>query len=373
MALSEPQLRVVGAVASRLGVTNPALLSFPGFMRLIPALVFLPAWFLLVGAAPPPSPTGTPTPSASSSPSPAQSPSPAPSPSPPPSPSPSPSPSPTPSPSPSPPVNAFLSLDVTDGPPTTQITVNGGAFLPSEQMTLYWDQPTKVAGGASADSSGNFVTHVKPFPGDAPGVHKLCASVAPNPCANFTLEAPTPTPSPSPTPTESPTPSPTATAAPTSSPTPVVATLNSFDVISRPPFVFLPIIGLLAIAVSLGYWIVSLVRRPRQVALPAAAVVHRAMRPDYTSGFGTPAAQPETATAEPSAWDDVPHAPAAAPHGQPPPPPEPPAAPELEPPAPTWDAEANPVAWGTGDPDTGYQFPPPAESPDTGEAPEPGE
>jgi len=84
---------------------------------------------------------------------------------------------------------------VTDGGPTTQITVNGGAFLPNEQMTLYWDQLNKVAGSGVADGSGNFVTHVKPFSGDAPGVHKLCASVPPNPCANFTLEAATPTPS----------------------------------------------------------------------------------------------------------------------------------------------------------------------------------
>jgi len=73
--------------------------------------------------------------------------------------------------------------------PDTQITVNGGAFLANEQMTLYWDSTSKVAGGANADASGNFITHVKPFAGDAPGVHKLCASVQPYPCANFTLVA----------------------------------------------------------------------------------------------------------------------------------------------------------------------------------------
>ena len=107
------------------------------------------------------------------------------------------SPCPTPSPTPTP-VNAFLSLDITAGPPSTQITVNGGAFLSNEQMTLYWDNPNKVAGSGVADSSGNFTTHVKPFSGDAPGVHRLCASVPPGPCANFSLEAPSPTPVPSP-------------------------------------------------------------------------------------------------------------------------------------------------------------------------------
>src|SRR6202171_4231403 len=152
-------------------------------MRLLRVAATLPLWFLLVADA---SPTPTPPPSAS--------------------PSPSDLPSPSPSPSPSPvPVNAFLSLDVTAGPPDTQITVNGSAFLANESTSLYWDVSNHVAGASNADANGNFTTKVKPFAGDAPGVHKLCASVAPNPCATFTLQAPvasaTPSRSPSPTPT----------------------------------------------------------------------------------------------------------------------------------------------------------------------------
>lgn len=302
-------------------------------MRLSRVLVSLPVWLVVIAASnalpaladnPPPA---TPTPSAS----------------------------PSPSPSPSVPVNAFLSLDVTSGPASTVINVTGGQFLANEQMSLYWDVPNHIAGGATADSNGNFNVRVKPFAGDQPGLHKLYASVPPNPSADFTLMAPTPTPSPSPTPTESPSPSPSPTeiSSPTASPTPVAATLNGFDVISRPPFVFLPIIGLLAIALSLGYWVLSVVRRPRQASFPAAAVVHRAMRPDYSAGFGTPPPAPAPPTSDPSAWADVPHAP--------------PAAPELGPPAPTWDADANAVAWGTGEPDTGYQFPPPELLPDSEE------
>src|SRR5512135_2793340 len=125
-------------------------------MRFLLALSTLPLWFLLVAAT-----ADTPTPG-------------------------SPSP-PAASPSPSPiPANAFLTLDIATGPAGTDITVSGGAFLANEQMTLYWDPPsTKVAGSAKADGSGNFTTHVKPFATDAPGVHHLCASVAPFPCANF--------------------------------------------------------------------------------------------------------------------------------------------------------------------------------------------
>src|SRR5260370_33936059 len=132
---------------------------------------------------------------------------------------------PTPTPSPSPiPTNAFLSLDVTAGDPNTQITVNGGAFLPNESMTLIWDPPNnKVAGGAVADASGNFTTHVKPFTGDPPGLHHLCASVPPNPCASFTLQAVAVTAAPPRLPTPPPLPRSAATAPPTHTPRPTPA------------------------------------------------------------------------------------------------------------------------------------------------------
>jgi hypothetical protein len=254
-------------------------------MRFLRVLATLPFWFLLVAASsPPPTPPASPTPSASPSPSPAPSPSPI-------------------------PANAFLTLDVTAGPANTDITVSGGAFLANEQMTLYWDPPsTKVAGGANADGSGNFTTHVKPFATDALGIHHLCASVAPFPCANFTLEAatPTPPPSPSPSPEASPSPSPSPTPTDVPSPTPVAATLNGIDLITRPPFVFVPLIGALAILGSLAWWVFSMVGRPpRPLTLPTAAVVHRATRPDYTAEFGTPPPAPAPAPPPPSAWADV--------------------------------------------------------------------
>ncbi|TMD35486.1 MAG: hypothetical protein E6I89_14245 [Chloroflexi bacterium] len=247
-------------------------------------------------------------------------------------------------PSPTPiPVNAFLSLDVTNGPANTVVNVTGGQFLPNEQVTLYWDQPDKVAGGATADASGSFNTRVKPFSADAPGVHKLCASVPPNPCANFALESATPTPSASPSPSESPSASPAVGPTVTPIASPVAATLNGFDVISKPPFVFLPIAGAVAIALALGYWLVSMVRRPRTVALPAAAVVHRATRPDYSAGFGTP--PPTSAVApDPSAWPEQPPQAPPAPAEQPP-------GSEPQLPAAEWGP---PTEWGTGVPDGGY-------------------
>jgi hypothetical protein len=221
---------------------------------------------------------------------------------------PSSAPSPLPTDSPTP-VNAFLSLDITAGDPNTQITVNGSAFLANESTSLYWDQPTKVAGASNADANGNFTTKVKPFAGDAPGVHRLCASVPPNPCASFTLQplasTPTPQESPSPSPDTSPSPSPSTSPTADVSPTPVAANVSGIDQMLKPPFVILPIIAGLGLAIALIYWILSIVLRPRQKPLKSVAVAHLATRPDYAAGFGAPppaAAQPAT---PPSAWADV--------------------------------------------------------------------
>ena len=327
MEVSGTDLRLVHSLAA--GVTNRPLESFPGFMRLLRVLFVVPLWLLFAPAVSADDTTPTPTPPSS------------------PSPSPSPSPLPT-------PVNAFLSLDVTAGPPSTVIEVSGGQFLPNQQTNLYWDTPSKVAGAATADANGSFNTRVKPNANDKPGVHKLCASVLPNPCANFALQAATPTPSPSPTPEESPSPSPEASPTPTLIATPArtnSTTINGFDVITRPPFVFLPIFGAGALLLSLAYWAFVTLRRPRKLApMPAAAVVHRATRPDYAASFGTPPPRPVEAT-QPSAWDEA--TPAA-----PPLPatsrniirtPTPIASsPQPEPQTGTYHA------WGLGDPDTGY-------------------
>ncbi|HEX7265548.1 MAG TPA: hypothetical protein VF383_15325 [Candidatus Dormibacteraeota bacterium] len=218
-------------------------------------LVIVPVWVVLM-AANPALPTSSPSPVTT----------------------PTPQPSPTPSPIP---INANVILDTAAGGPNTQITVTGSSFLPNESMNLVWDLQSHIATSVTADGNGNFTKVVTPFPGDGPGPHRLCASVPPVPCAYFTLQgSPTPTPSapasPSPVPSDSPSPS------PSDSPSPVVLTTNSgrggFDVITKPPFVFLPIIGLLAILAALAYWL--LMRVDRTPVLPMASVVHRSARPD---------------------------------------------------------------------------------------------
>jgi hypothetical protein len=235
-------------------------------MKFLRSLVLVPAWFLFVAAG-------------------------------------SQGPSPTPTPQP----NANIVLDTAAGGPNTKITVNGTMFLAHEDVTLYWDSPNKVAAKVTSDRNGAFTTTVTPYPGDRVELHNLCASVGPpTPCANFTLQGP-----PSPTPAESPSPSssssPSGSAAPSTSPSPISLTGNSdgstpLDVITRPPLVFLPIIGLLGLLAALAYWVLMKVDRDRPPVLPSATVIHRSARPDLApmhSRTPLPGDQPPPPPAEP--------------------------------------------------------------------------
>lgn len=189
------------------------------------------------------------------------------------------------------PIHANLSLNPAAGAASTKITVTGSSFNPNQAMNLYWDDPSHIATGVTADSSGNFTkSGVTPFPGDKPGTHRLCASVLPNPCANFALQgSPSPSPSASPTPSAEPSPSPEDS--PTASPTPfpLVQPNYGIDVLTRPPFVFFPIIAVLGILAGLAYWALSGRRTPPN--LPTASVVHRSARPDM-GPIARPAATP---------------------------------------------------------------------------------
>lgn len=137
----------------------------------------------------------------------------------------------------------------------------------------------------------------------------------------------------------------------------------------KPPFVILPIIGAAGLALALGYWILTLVMRPRTQTLKSVTVAHVASRPDYSAGFGTPPPAPAPAAPEPSAWADpvVPRA-ATAPPETSPLDTAPPEAPPTETPA----AEKSP--FDTAPPDVGADDEPMPASPDEPpDLPEPGE
>ena len=204
------------------------------------------------------------------------------------------------------PGGASIGLQPTAGGPGTSITVTGQLFLNNETIPLYWDFTTHVAGSVVSDDTGAFTKVIEPYASDKPKVHKLCANVQPRPCATFTLQGvPTPTPAVTPTPVG------------TSSPTPSAGTPQAsgarlgggsggtsvLDAITKPPFVFLPILAILAILGVLAYWFFS--RRRQLPPASAATVVHRATRPDYMAPFPTAGTTPvgPPSPAQPSAWD----------------------------------------------------------------------
>ena len=214
-------------------------------MRALKVLAVIPLWFLLTADASP-APTDNP------------------------------SPQPTPT-----PIHAYITLDVSAGGPNTQITVSGNSFNPGQAVSVDWDSDTsKVLGSATANAQGNFSgVRVKAYARAAPGLHHLCATVNPFPCAQFTLQG-----TPTPTPRVSPRPTPTPSASPSPSPTPSLIAIpagsnnNGLDVMLRPPFIFLPIFGLIALFLAIGYWLFSKLPRPQR-NLPSASIVHRSARP----------------------------------------------------------------------------------------------
>jgi hypothetical protein len=229
------------------------------------------------------------------------------------------------------PTGATIGLQPSAGVASTNITVTGQLFLKNESITLYWDVSSHVAASVVTDDNGAFTRVVKPFAGDKPAVHKLCASVPPKPCANFTLR-PTPTPSPSSPPSPSPedSPSPAPSEIPLASGTRPEGGLSGLDIITRPPFVFLPIIGILGLLGLIAYLALAGRRRPPPPT-PAATVTHLATRPDYMAPFppavGPPAAPPAAPLPPPLEPPAQSPLPAAGPPPVVPPQPMPPAAP----------------------------------------------
>jgi hypothetical protein len=227
------------------------------------------------------------------------------------------------------PTNAYLTLDVSAGPPSTVVTVSGNLFLPGETMSIYWDVPNKVIGSAAASSGGSFANaRVKPFAGDPPGLHHICATVpyVTPPCVQFQLEAATSSPSPQASPVASASPSESPLPPATATPARAGGSSNGLDLFLRPPLVFVPIIAGLALLAALGYWVVSTLPR-RRPTLPSATIVHKSARPLYG-----PAAS--SASPMPSAPEPAPGIPPQGPADEPAPPstgdgtPEPPGAPD---------------------------------------------
>ena len=258
----------------------PATLN-PRLLFLLPA-----AWLLTVAAT-------------SSSPSPTNAP-----------PSPRATPTATPAPTPTPSVGQ-VSLDPTLGPPGGKITVSGSSFRPGEQVNLFWDSADKGLGSATADGQGNFKVDVGAQGGDPGTSHLVCADEKnPGPrCANFVLTAaatPTPTVPPTPLPTSQPTAAGGASAAPTAAPAPESRPVSAVSVLLEPPFVFFPLLLVLAALGGAGFWIWSGTRVARPAPVPAARVVHRSLHPPGTKHEIAPLPRPAAGAPPPRGEEPAP-------------------------------------------------------------------
>lgn len=233
------------------------------------------------------------------------------------------------------PANAYVTLSVSAGGPNTTIGVSGGQFLPGQSMSLYWDSSNQVIGSATANGQGSWGwVNVKPFAGQQPGVHRICASVTPQPCAQFQLEGiPTPSPVAVASPSESPSPleTPSPSESPTPIPIPAASNTGGLDLILKPPLVFLPLAGLAGLIAAVAWWLFTVFPR-QQRTLTAASVTHRSTRPTWGGESATaqaehsrpawptmpsPPPQPEPEP-EQASWPDFPQGTDDRPHWAPP-------------------------------------------------------
>ncbi|GAC1653495.1 MAG: hypothetical protein NVS9B1_02880 [Candidatus Dormibacteraceae bacterium] len=221
-------------------------------------------------------------------------PSPSPSP-PPPSPTPTPTPIPTiaPQPTPSPTPQGGIGVDPAAAPATSRVNVFGSGLPPTADLPLLFDGV--AFDHAATDASGNLAKSVGIPDTASVGDHLICVDegAAGKVCANFhvTPPAPSPTPAASPTAASSPSPSPVA------SPTPIALAVqpppnsgsSPLGFITRPPFIFFPILLLLAALGWFVYWLWT--QRPGP-ALGEVTVVHKAAPPRTWSQEAPPAVTP---------------------------------------------------------------------------------
>ncbi|HYR47372.1 MAG TPA: hypothetical protein VER07_01195, partial [Candidatus Polarisedimenticolia bacterium] len=91
------------------------------------------------------------------------------------------------------------------------------------------------------------------------------------------------------------------------------ASTNGFDLILKPPLVFLPLAGLAGLIAAVGWWLFTAFPR-RQGTLPSAAITHRSTRPTWG---GAPESGPAREGPRP-AWPTSPPLPAEPRQSEPP-------------------------------------------------------
>ena len=256
-------------------------------------------------ATPAPRPTTAP-PSPSPSLTPSQSPKPTATPPPPPTPTALPSPSPSPSP------RGDVNLIPASAPPDSHITVSGSGFEPNLAITIVFDGGDPPLASVTTSGGGFFSQQIVVPDGQGPD-HTICART-PNGdrCAGFRLE-PRPSPSNSPSPQPSPSvavsvsPGPSAAPSPAASPVPGTGS-SPLGFVTRPPFVFFPLLVVAGLVGWLTYYLWGLRPLPE---VHNVTVVHRAVQ-----ARGYVPHVPEVAPSPPPAPEV---------HLQPPPPKPPPA------------------------------------------------
>jgi len=214
-------------------------------------------------------------------------------------------------------------LNPASAPPSTHVNLSGSNFPPSATLNVLFDG-TEIS-TVKSDAGGSIPVTAIVIPDNAAvASHQVCVEFTQgvNVCAAFTLEPPV---SPSPSPAASPSPSPSAS--PTSTPAPVATStggVSPLAVMTRPPFVFLPIVAVVGLILFLSLW--AWLSRPGP---PLGEVTVHHLAPSPRSYESTPLAPP--AAPEPRPEPIVYESPESSPPPSAAPPPPPPSGADVPP------------------------------------------
>jgi hypothetical protein len=225
-------------------------------------------------------------------------------------------PPPTPTPVPTP--RGSILLNPGSAPPTVRVNFSGSGLDPNAILAVLFDSTHLV--DLNTDASGNFAVQLAVPDTAPPGTHQVCVGETNgNVCSAFTVEAApagTPTPSPSASPSPSPSASPSGSAALA---TPDTGGSSPLSLLTKPPFVFLPIIAAIGLLAFLGLY---LWRARPTPPIGEVTILHKAPAPRvYDQDAPPPPAPPPAPPKAPIVYESPTAPPSTPPPARPPAPP----------------------------------------------------